>query len=103
MRASELDRSRRASEPSRLRVLPARCAQGCPEDGEHGLSLLYRALNTLVTSGRHSRAGAVAMEIINFGFDQHNVSSDMIDVGKTGLKMFVSLVSKQKLFMLYFN
>ena len=63
--------------------------RSCPEDGEHGLSLLYRALNTLVTSGRHSRAGAVAMEIINFGFDQHNVSSDMIDVGKTGLKMFV--------------
>ena len=56
---------------------------------DKGLALLNKGLNTLVTSGRHSRAASVAMEMLNFGFDHDNVGSEMIEVGKTCLKMFV--------------
>ena len=63
--------------------------RNCSEDVDKGLALLSKALNTLVTSGRHSRAASVGMKMLNFGFDHDNVGSEMIEVGKTCLKMFV--------------
>ena len=62
----------------------------CPEDAEKGLALLNKALNILVTSGRHCRAGSVALTMLTVSYHRHSVTTtDIIQVGKTCLNMFV--------------
>ena len=65
-------------------------SQTHPGDGERGLALLNKALNILVTSGRHCRAGSVALTMLTVSYHRHSVTTtDMMQVGKTCLNMFV--------------
>ena len=62
-----------------------------PEDVERGLALLRKALSILLTSGRHSRAGTLALEMLNLSNSHHQTLSatDIVQVGKTCLNMSV--------------
>ena len=64
--------------------------QTCPEDGEKGLALLNKALNILVTTGRHCRAGTVALTVLTASYHLDTVTaSHIVEVGKTCLNMSV--------------
>ena len=65
-----------------------------PEDVERGLALLRKALNILVTSGRHCRAGRLALDMLSLTSSHsshHRIlpAPDIIQVGKICLKMSV--------------
>ena len=68
--------------------------RSCPEDGEHGLSLLYRALNTLVTStstiGQHQLNPPLPHQSNNLTFQASN------QVNYISLKVLQLLQSTQE-------
>ena len=59
------------------------------EHFDKGLGLLRRAVGILENEGRPAQAGNLAMKMLTLGLNSEMIGSEMTDLGKTCLNMFV--------------
>ena len=59
------------------------------EHFDKGLGLLRRAVGILENEGRPAQAGNLAMKMLTLGLNSDMIGSEMTDLGKTCLNMFV--------------